>query len=545
MADYDLIVVGSGIAGLATALFAAADRRVLLLTKAGLHDSNTWFAQGGIAAAIGGDDDARLHARDTLEAGAGLAEPAPVQVLTASGRRAIEQLERIGVDFDREASGRLALGREGAHGLNRILHAGGDATGAHIAAALGTAVRHSSVTLRERHLAIRLDQQADGRISGLTALDGDDRPVAFNAPVVVLATGGAGQLFARTTNPAVATADGLALAAQAGAVLTDLEFYQFHPTALALAGAPAFLISEAVRGEGARLRNAAGRAFMADYHPLAELAPRDVVARAILAEMRATKQACAYLDLSHLPPARVVERFPTIAATCRQYGLDLARDPLPVAPAAHYYMGGIRTDLWGATSRAGLYAAGEVACTAVHGANRLASNSLLEGIVFAERIVRGLTATTSLPAPLAGAEGDDDEAIDDDIGPWLPDLSLTLPLPAIAGKDAGKLAGLAGRSAGAPVARTAVQQLLWERAGLLRDGLGLAQARRQLDDWLAALAAPVGRADYERYHLLIVGRLLVEAAWLRRESRGAHYRSDYPRPSSAWRRHISLMGGSR
>lgn len=531
IAHYDVVVVGSGIAGLATALFASEHGRVLLITKAGLHDSNTWFAQGGIAAAVGRNDNPRLHAQDTLEAGAGLAEMAPVQVLTDGGRRAIEQLLRFGVDFDRDAGGELQLGREGAHGLNRILHAGGDATGSHIAGALGRTLRRTAVTIVEEHLVTSLTRTSQGRINGLTALDRQGEMITFTAGAVVLATGGAGHLFQRTTNPAVATADGLALAALAGAALADLEFYQFHPTALALAGAPSFLISEAVRGEGAILRNAAGHAFMSDYHRLADLAPRDVVARAIVAEMRASNHACAYLDLRALPAEHILERFPTIAATCHTYGLEITHDLLPVAPAAHYYMGGVRTDIWGATTVPGLFAAGEVACTAVHGANRLASNSLLEGIVFAERIVRGLFSEQPRPQPIAGA-GSDGSQDDDDTTPWLADLALTLTL--------SRPTTTLVQSTPIATQRAHLQSLLWEQAGLLRDETGLHDARRRLDDLLAHLSAPTSKPMQELLNLGIAGRLLVEAAWRRQESRGAHYRTDYPTPAPAWRRHIVM-----
>ena len=529
-ADYDLIVVGSGIAGLSTALLAAPHMRVLVLTKAGLSDSNTRHAQGGLAAAVGAGDDPRLHAADTLRAGAGLAEAAAVRALTESGRRVVDHLLRYGVRFDRQPDGALALGREGAHGLNRILHAGGDATGARIVAALEQALARTPVTVREQHLVTSLTRSPGGRVDGVTALDAAGRSVAFRAGAVVLATGGAGQLYARTTNPPVATAVGLALAARAGAALADLEFYQFHPTALALDGAPPFLISEAVRGEGAILRNAAGRAFMADYHPLADLAPRDVVARAIVAEMRAAGHPCAYLDLRHRPADWVAQRFPTIAATCARYGLDLARDLIPVAPAAHYSMGGVRTDLWGATTRPGLFAAGEVACTGVHGANRLASNSLLEGVVFAERIVAHLLAARpAMPVRLAGGATDDDE------GPWQPDLLVAVDLPP------ARPAATPPDPAHGAALRRELQTLMWDRAGLLRDGDGLAEAGRRLDDLLAGLPAARGRADHEMANLALAGRLLVEAARRRTESRGAHYRTDYPQPSPAWRRHITVV----
>ncbi|MCC6627197.1 MAG: L-aspartate oxidase [Chloroflexi bacterium] len=528
-ASYDLIVVGSGIAGLATAVLAAPHARVLLLTKAGLSDSNTWHAQGGLAAAVGAADAPRLHAADTLTAGAGLAEPAPVYALTEGGRGAVRHLLRFGVAFDRAPDGTLALGREGAHGLNRILHAGGDATGAAMVTALERALADSRVDVRERQLVTALTRAPGGAVTGVTALDERGQSVSYRAGAVVLATGGAGQLYQRTTNPPVATADGLALAARAGATLTDLEFYQFHPTALALTGAPPFLISEAVRGEGAILRDATGRAFMATYHPLADLAPRDVVARAILAEMQAGGQPCVSLDLRHRPADWVRQRFPTIAATCAGFGLDLARDLIPVAPAAHYSMGGVRTDLWGATSLPGLYAAGEVACTGVHGANRLASNSLLEGVVFAERIVTHLLAArpAAMPVALAGGATSDDAE-----GPWQPDQSVIAAVPVLSG---------AAGAATPDTVRATVQATMWERAGLQRDGAGLTTARADLDRLLTTQPAPATRAEHETANLALAGRLLVEAALHRTESRGAHYRTDYPESSPHWRRHINVV----
>ena len=389
--SYDFIIIGSGIAGLNTALLAAEHGSVLALTKGRIDDCNSRYAQGGIAAAIGPGDSATLHQRDTLEAGAGLCDPDAVAVLTGQGPDSIANLIEWGVPFD-TMHGQIALGREGAHSIPRILHAGGDATGQHIENTLADRVRSSpQITVLEYTHAIRICVE-DGAVTGLEVMDDVVRQAhherrVVSGGVVVVASGGAGQLYRYTTNPQVATGDGVALAFLAGADVMDMEFYQFHPTALWLESAPTFLLSEAMRGEGAILRNAEGRPFMAEYHPMADLAPRDVVSRAIAAEMERADGQPALLDITHLPTATVTSRFPTIYAECRRYGLDITREPIPVAPAAHYMMGGVRIDTWGRTNIAGLYACGEAACAAVHGANRLASNSLLDTLVFSRRLV--------------------------------------------------------------------------------------------------------------------------------------------------------------
>ena len=374
---YDYIIIGSGIAGLNTALLAANHGSVLVITKGRIDDCNSRYAQGGIAAAIGPGDSPTLHQRDTLDAGAGLCDPAAVAVLTGQGPDSIASLIQWGVPFD-TIHGEIALGREGAHSLPRILHAGGDATGQHIEDTLADRVRSSSrITVMEFTHAISICVDG-GAVSGVETIGDDGGSIrAFRSSVVVVSTGGAGRLYEYTTNPEVATGDGVALAFLAGADVMDMEFYQFHPTALWLPGAPTFLLSEAMRGEGAILRNAAGSPFMADYHPMADLAPRDVVSRAIAAEMEQSEGKPVTLDISHLPRSTVAGRFPTIYAQCLAYGVDITREPIPVAPAAHYMMGGIHIDTWGRTNISGLYACGEVACSAVHGANRLASNSLL------------------------------------------------------------------------------------------------------------------------------------------------------------------------
>ena len=400
-ADVDpLLVVGGGLAGLWLALRAAADGPVVLVTKAALGDGSTPWAQGGLAAAVGEGDSAAAHLADTLAAGAGLCVEDAARAICAEAPARVADLVRAGVAFDHDGDG-PALAREGAHGAARVLHAGGDATGRHLAAALAAAARrHPAIEIAEGERALEVVVR-DGAARGLRTRGASGAERVRPARAVALAAGGSGQLYLRTTNPLTATADGPALAARAGAALVDLEMVQFHPTALALGPSPLALVSEAVRGEGALLRDAAGRAFMREVHPGADLGPRDVVARAIAARA-AADGADVTLDLSHLDPERVRARFPTVAALCRAHGLDLARDPIPVTPAAHYAMGGVLTDLRGRSTVPGLWAVGECASTGAHGANRLASNSLLEAVVFADRAARALgedPAGRSAPGP--------------------------------------------------------------------------------------------------------------------------------------------------
>lgn len=521
---YDVVIVGGGIAGLAVALRLPERLRVALLTKGLPGESNTRYAQGGLAVALGGDDSPELHLRDTLAAGAGLCDTNAARILTHEAAAAVRWLISMGVQFDRALSGDahatadgLLLGREAAHSRWRILHAGGDATGAEIERALVAALRgRANVQMYPETFVHRLLVENNACV-GLEALDRAGHAFSLYAPVVVLANGGAGGLWLHTSNPAGATADGVALAWRAGAALTDLEFMQFHPTVLASNGG-SHLISEAVRGEGAYLRNHSGERFMPRYHELAELAPRDVVARAILSEMLTEDTHYQYLDLRHLDAARVHQRFPTISAICREQGLDLARDLVPVAPAAHYCMGGVLTDTYGRTTLSGLYAVGEVACTGVHGANRLASNSLLEGLVFGLRLADGIAEPEKRQAISPGR------------------TALAVSFPVNPDYDAELLRTQPDEQRIGQV-RNEVRRLMWRYASLRRDESGLLEARGLLEtmrsDLLRADPAPnpppAARIAWrETVNMLKVADLVIAAALQRRESRGSHWRDDYP-----------------
>lgn len=497
-----IIVVGSGIAGLIAALELSRKHAVTLVTKARLEDSNTRFAQGGIAAVMFSDDSVAEHIADTLRAGAGLCDPAAVEVLCSEGPARIRDLVRLGVDFDRH-NGELARGLEAAHTRARVLHAGGDSTGLTIELALASAVRAAGIHVLEHTFACDLILR-DEQVAGLQVLSAKNEHHDIQADAVILASGGAGQLYLHTTNPAVATGDGVAMALRAGAQLADLEFYQFHPTALALPGT--FLISEAVRGDGAVLLDANGRRFMQHIHAGAELAPRDVVARGIARQMAAQDGKPVMLDATGLGAAFLAQRFPTIDAACRARGLDWSTTPIPVTPAAHYWMGGVRTDLWGRTSVPGLFAVGEVACTGVHGANRLASNSLLESLVFAWRC--------------AGFLLDEDVAKGTAAGSFSEASPSPLMLPQHRPAHSAK-----------PVDRLALQTLMWNAAGIERSAAGLEAAAEQLDQWRASGST---KQDIETANLLGLARALVAAALARRESRGAHFREDFPDTSTSF-----------
>ncbi|MCU1567066.1 MAG: nadB [Pseudarthrobacter sp.] len=578
-----LIVVGSGIAGLYAALLAAdAGADVVLLSKGQLRESNTWYAQGGISAVLdepAPGDTVAAHIADTLTAGAGRSNEAAVRLMCTEARRDIAGLERFGVHFDPGADGGPALGLEAAHSAPRILHAGGDATGAKVAAALIGAVlaRQAAGALAIRTGAhVTALRQQDGRVNGVEFLQ-DGRTFTLQGDAVLLATGGAGQLFAQTTNPGVATADGLALAVRAGAAVADLEFFQFHPTCLVPAASATnpgkvrgldqdpLLISEAVRGEGAILVDGNGKRFMRAYHPDAELAPRDVVSRSIALHLAklGDPNGHVYLDARLIEQAKgagfLAKRFPTLTQRTLDAGIDWTRELVPVAPAAHYWMGGVATDLHGRTTVLGLYAAGEVACTGVQGANRLASNSLLEGLVFGRRAVEDF---------LAGDNGGGWGAPSQAVPPLAVSAAGGLPLtlasgtpsadvgqhtlgavtfPAALGGDEGetradggsRLANFRGEGEGdrgleTPFSRDALRRLMTAQAGVLRSGELLAQAGDTLGRWAAVVrpgtvaSAELDLSAHEDRNLLLAAQLLVAAARQRTESLGAHYRSDDP-----------------
>ncbi|MBG6054419.1 L-aspartate oxidase [Salinibacterium sp. CAN_S4] len=491
-----IVIVGTGIAGLIAAYRASAEHDVVLVTKADLGESNTKYAQGGIAAALFPDDSPRAHAADTVRAGDGLCDAAMVDILCTEGPGRVRDLIALGVEFDR-VNGELERGHEAAHSARRVIHAGGDATGLAIETALVAAVRYLALEVHEntfmRDLVIDdsdVDQIGDRRrVCGIEVVHGDGGSRVIDADIVILASGGAGQLYTHTTNPLVATGDGTAAALRAGVELADLEFYQFHPTALAVPGTP--LVSEAVRGEGAVLLDEAGHRFMMDVHPDGELAPRDVVARGIAAAMARQGGRPVLLDATTLGREFLEQRFPGIDRSCAAHGFDWATTPIPVTPAAHYWMGGIRTDAHGRTSLPGLFAVGEVACTGVHGANRLASNSLLESLVFAWR------ATDVLGDPWST--------------PGRRDVTVIEPT-----------------SGTQPVERGQLQQLMWDLVGIERTADGLGAAAAQLARWTVP-----GESihDLETRNLLDLARFVVFAALRREESRGAHSRTDFPEMS--------------
>ena len=522
--ETDFLVIGAGIAGLRAALTLAETGRVLLVTKEELGESNTQYAQGGIAVAISGDEDVALHLEDTKNAGDGLVDEAAARVLVEEGPVRVEELLRWDTRFDRYTDGaqrgELMLTREGAHSRNRILHANGDATGREIGRALLARARATPHITAVPWTMITELMVEDGRVCGAVLLDHKGRRTMARARAVLLASGGAGQVYSDTTNPVVATGDGIAAAARAGAELADMEFYQFHPTALSLPGVQRFLLSEALRGEGAYLRNARGERFMERYHPLLELAPRDVVARAITREgfgARPGEVLLVHLDMRHVRGLDLPTRFPGISAFLAQHGLRLQDDLIPVRPAAHYLMGGVRTDVDGRTTLPGLYAAGEVSCTGVHGANRLASNSLLEGLVF------GARAAEAMRAEVAPGE----------IGETAPRSDSE---ESAERRDFPQIAAFVSR----------LRSGMWKHAGLLRDRTLLEKA--DLGDFETATGGVDQihwtRPVHEARALHGVATAIVTSALQREESRGAHYRNDFPeRDDARFQKHSLLAAG--
>ncbi len=514
----DFLVIGGGVAGLRAAIELANSGEVLVVTKDAPSESSSEYAQGGVAVALSDEDEISIHFDDTIKAGDGLCLHRAVGTLVEEGPARIRELILWGAEFDKEGT-KLAFTQEAAHSKRRILHAHGDSTGREIMRVLTDKVRSAGKVSKidfafTRDLIVR-----GGRVTGaLVCQQALHKILVISARAVILATGGAGQLFARTTNPAVATGDGMAMAFRAGATLMDMEFVQFHPTALYREGAPQFLLSEAMRGEGGMLRNIHGMRFMDSYHQARELAPRDVVTRAIHSEMIATDTNHVYLDMTHLNTDYVIKRFPHIYTTCRKFGIDITNEPIPVSPAAHYIMGGVRTDLWGTTTLPGLFAAGETACTGVHGANRLASNSLLEGLVFGER--------AGLAAARYSRKGEE----------------ATGDLPPVPSQHGKKSSSPAWSSNDISMIRGSLKKLMWEKVGIVRNKQDLTVALKQLSEWdrLMKNHAP-DRNIFEIKNMIMTALLITRSALIRKGSVGAHFRSDYPTKGKNWRRRTMII----
>ena len=522
--DFDFLIIGSGVAGLSCAIELAPHGRVGVLTKEDITQGSTQWAQGGIAAVLAPEptDSPALHQSDTEFAGAGLSDPSAVEVLVREGPQRIRELIARGAHFDTEPNGDLKLTREAAHRARRIVHAQGDSTGREVQRSLGQ-VAHEDARIQVLENVLTVDLWVErGRCRGAVGLDQNGELVLFRAKATIVATGGVGALYKVTTNPAVLTGDGMAMAFRAGAPLMDMEFVQFHPTAFAKGPSnPRFLISEAVRGEGAHLVDRSGRRFMPDYHPDAELAPRDVVARAIASEMLESGADYVYLDLTQNSAQQIAARFPTIYSTCVAYGIDPAKEPIPVAPAEHYMMGGIRTDLDGATAIPGLLAAGECACTGVHGANRLASNSMLEGLVFGIRTVRAAMRSVQDSDAEPGA-------------PHAPRTHIANPIPSdnFSNDELDE-------------AKKQLQSAMWRGVGLVRDERGLGETMSVINALYGKFGHPGPRRNaIELANMIECAWLITRAALERHESRGAHFRRDFPATRADWKHHL-LLGGDR
>ena len=533
MQSYDFIVIGSGVAGLTFALKAAEHGRVAIITKRAASDTNTAWAQGGVACVTGTDDSFELHVEDTLEAGAGLCDEAAVRTIVSEGPARIKELLSLGVQFDEkqltDGSGlmELDLGREGGHSKRRILHAH-DTTGREIERALLDAVNaHPDITVLQQHMAVdlitsaKLGYATENRCLGAYVLNEDTGEVeTFRTLRLVLATGGCGKVYLYTTNPNVATGDGVAMAWRAGATVANMEFIQFHPTCLFHPEARSFLVTEAVRGEGGILKNARGEAFMDRYHPLASLAPRDIVARAIDAEMKRSGDKCVFLDITHQPPEFVRERFPHVYETCLRYGIDITRQSIPVVPAAHYQCGGVRTDMDGATNIAGLYAVGEVACTGLHGANRLASNSLLEGLVLAHRACEASLRREPFKGRFFQAY---------ELPEWKSGQAHDIDELVVIYHNWDE-----------------IRRLMWDYVGIVRTDKRLQRAAARLRNLQAEVQDfywnfRITTDLLELRNLVTVAALIVDSALNRKESRGLHYTLDYPETDDAHGRRDTLL----
>jgi len=507
----DFLIVGSGIAGIYTSLKLCNKKEVILLTKSKLKESSTEYAQGGIAVALGDEDSPHLHMEDTLKAGANFCDSKAVEVLVTDGPKCVEELIEWGTKFDK-IEGKYKTTLEAAHQKPRILHAQGDATGAEIERSLSEKViKENNIKIKENIFV--LDILAEHNTCyGLLVLDNNTKEIiAYLAKSTILASGGSGQLFSNTTNPDIATGDGIAMAYRGGVKIADLEFIQFHPSALYHQGSPKFLISEAVRGEGAILKNIEGESFMLSYHPLAELAPRDIVARAITDQMKKTKSNYVYLDATKIKH-RFSKRFPTIYKNCLELNINPEKEYIPVAPAAHYTMGGIKTDIFGQTNIPNLYACGECASTGVHGANRLASNSLLEGLVFGNRIAQKIKENIAL-SPIKKLK--------------VPKLSY----------NAHQEKHIEFSPAGL---KKELQKLMWDKLGIIRNSSDLKKARQKISEWKFIFKLELKTTEeFELANLIILADLVTNSALQREESRGAHYREDFPdRDDVNWKKHI-------
>ena len=513
----DFLIIGGGVAGLRAAVELAHYGDVLVVTKDAPTESSSQYAQGGVAVALSDEDEISIHFEDTLRAGDGLCIRRAVKTLVEEGPTRIRELILWGAEFDKEGT-KLAFTQEAAHSKRRILHAQGDSTGREIMRVLTDKVRSMKAASKidfafTRGLIVR-----NGRCAGaVVCQQALKKMLVISARAVLLATGGSGQLYARTTNPAVATGDGMAMAYRAGAVLVDMEFVQFHPTALFRSGAPHFLLSEAMRGEGGMLKNSLGQRFMERYHPARELAPRDVVTRAIHAEMAATYTPYVFLDMTHLNSSYVMQRFPRIYRTCKELGIDITKEPIPVSPAAHYIMGGIKTDLWGATNIPGLFAAGETACTGVHGANRLASNSLLEGLVYGQRA--GLAAARFARKQTSRR-------------PLLTKVRVQAQPPGDAPSSGPMVEEV----------RSSLRKLMWEKVGIVRNRKDLLAALKALREWDRAMAGyGHDRKCFELRNMITTALLITRSALQREGSVGAHFRNDFPTKGRSWRIRTYMM----